>query len=79
MRCYNYLKVLGKFKFIIMENLEQYSGLKELELNEMKLISGGDSILYRLGRGAHKAYCYLVEWATEYEGDPYIKQKMGGL
>lgn len=62
-----------------MENFKLPEGLVELKLNEMELISGGNGIFYRLGTRFHQAYCSLRDWANEYEGDPYIRLKMGGL
>lgn len=65
--------------WLTMEHLEQYKGLVELKVCEMRLISGGSGFMYRLGQAAHRAYCYVRDWAATYEGDPYIRQKMGGL
>ena len=62
-----------------MEKLKLTNGLMELNEQELKIISGGSDLFFRMGKGFHKMYCSVRDWAISYEGDPFIRRKMGGL
>jgi hypothetical protein len=62
-----------------MKSLKLSNGLVELKTHELELISAGDGLLFRFGKIVHNGFCRLRDWANEYEGDPFIRRKMGGL
>lgn len=62
-----------------MEKLNLTEDLKELNEQELKVISGGSDLFFSMGKGLHKIYCSVRDWAISYEGDPFIRRKMGGL
>ncbi len=62
-----------------MKSIKLSNDLVELEESEMVTITAGEGTFYSFGRKVHNAYCGLRDWARNYEGDPYIRLKMGGL